>query len=168
MSDGQNPAAVKSVSVLQDWVVNLSLAKQGVLLTGVRGPDNIRKDHPVKEFLRVYRRVILRCAKPFPNAFMVNSSVMSSGQVSALRQSPTLATRLSTELTKFWESYVDDLPHHFLMHFCHCAEVIAYDHPDPIVKAFWEEVYVAICHSFHMSCEDKDAYNNRLRDRGCY
>ena len=46
-------------SVLQDWVMNLTFMQQSVLLTSLRAPDGIRKDHPVKVLCRWLRRCIL-------------------------------------------------------------------------------------------------------------
>lgn len=45
--------------VLQDWVAELPMMQQSVLLTAVRGPDGLPKYHPVKYLLRWYRRCIL-------------------------------------------------------------------------------------------------------------
>lgn len=47
---------------LQDWVMNLTIMQQSVLIAAVRGPDTIRKDHVAKLLLRWYRRCILLSA----------------------------------------------------------------------------------------------------------
>lgn len=46
-------------TVLQNWVTDLTFMQQTVLISAVRGPDGLRKDHPVKILLRWYRRCIL-------------------------------------------------------------------------------------------------------------
>ena len=45
-----------SKCVLQPWVLNLTYMQQSVLITSVRGPDGIRKDHVAKLLLRWLRR----------------------------------------------------------------------------------------------------------------
>ena len=48
-----------SKCVLQPWVLNLTYMQQSVLITSVRGPDGIRKDHVAKLLLRWLRRCFL-------------------------------------------------------------------------------------------------------------
>src|SRR5690606_1349351 len=49
-------------SVLQNWLMELPLMQQTVLLTAIRGPDGLAKYHPVKKVLRWFRRCILLSA----------------------------------------------------------------------------------------------------------
>ena len=51
-----------SQCVLRPWVCDLSMMQQSVLITGVRGPDGIAKDHTAKLLLRWMRRCILYSA----------------------------------------------------------------------------------------------------------
>lgn len=37
--------------------------------------------------------------------------------------------------------YVDELPHHFQLHFMHAAEILGYKHPDDVVRRFWNTTY---------------------------
>jgi hypothetical protein len=48
-----------NLSVLQDWTRRLTLMQQAVLLTAVRGPDGVRRDHPTKLIIRFFRRCFL-------------------------------------------------------------------------------------------------------------
>jgi len=159
-------------SVLQDWVPGLTLAMQGTLLTCVRGPDNVRKDHPVKKFVRRYRRAFLNNAKAPPSGFMDVEAFMTAREVAILRGAAyhprDEQDALTKELVHFWESQVDDVPHHWLMHFAHCAEILGYRHPEQATALFWREVYYAICASFHMAPESCEQMELRLRDRGCF
>ena len=52
----------KSRFVLQPWVGHLTLMQQSVLIAAVRGPDGIRKDHPVKLLCRYLRRSFMLSA----------------------------------------------------------------------------------------------------------
>jgi hypothetical protein len=158
-------------SVLQNWVMKLTQAEQGTLLTAVRGPDDVRKNHPVKEFLRCYRRAILNGAKPCPNGFMSEHAFMSPPYLAALRKqlgSPLGVGSWAEELLWFWETQSDDLPHHFLMYLTHSAEILGFRHPDGDTRRFWLEVYYAVCKSFHMQPETFYQMTERLRDRGCF
>jgi hypothetical protein len=159
-------------SVLKDWVQELTLAKQGTLLTAVRGPDNARKDHPTKMFVRALRRAILNGAKP-PDAtiFMTPQPYLTHGDllelVGMLGRKEFLPEE--TLLLRFWESQVDDVPHHWLMHFCHATQIVGMHHPDEEpIRAFWWRVYVAIVGSFHMQPETLAFFEHRLRNRGCF
>ena len=49
-------------SVMQEWVSELTFMQQSVLITAVRGPDNLPKEHISKTLLRWYRRCILYSA----------------------------------------------------------------------------------------------------------
>lgn len=155
-------------SVLKDWVQELTLAKQGTLLTAVRGPDNARKDHPTKVFVRAFRRAILNGAKPPDDTtFMTPKPRL---WYSELLELPGVREDTPEEklLLSFWESQVDDVPHHWLMHFAHAAQIVGIHHPDEPVREFWWRVYVAIVGSFHMQPEILAFFEYRLRDRGCF
>jgi hypothetical protein len=49
----------KPFSVLQDWVCELPLMQQTVLVVALRGPDNVDKNHIGKFLLRWMRRCVL-------------------------------------------------------------------------------------------------------------
>lgn len=166
--------ATRPVPVLQDWVLHCTLAEQGTLMTSVRGPDNVRKGHPVKEFIRCYRRAVLNGAFPTPNDFMAGEARLRAWEVARLCGNADASAvlypddTLGGQLLKFWESQVDDCPHHWLLHLSHTAEIVGYRHPASEVAEFWLQVYLAICKSFHMNPESAAEMSHRLRDRGYY
>lgn len=156
-------------SVLKDWVMELPLAMQGTLLTAVRGPDGVRKDHPVKLLIRTLRRVILHGAKPTPNGFMSKSEVVNSPAMAAELMLPLNDHHeISYWLNKLFAHYMDECPHHWLMHFIHSAEIIGYTHPVKETSMLWLKVYVEACYSFHMNIEAKTDMIERLGSRGVY
>ena len=57
-----NNINIKNQSVTQPWVWSLTFMQQSVLLTAIRGPDGLPKDHITKVLLRWYRRCVLRFA----------------------------------------------------------------------------------------------------------
>jgi hypothetical protein len=135
-------------SVLQDWVQNLTFMQQTVLLTAVRGPDNIPKYGPTKYLLRWYRRCILRSS--LDNGMVIDNPWRDD--VGGSFMGPSITRSNSTPyLYTFgaqacgsdrdtWEDAMDDvvssylrevdaLPHHFQLHFMHAVEIVGYKHP---------------------------------------
>lgn len=141
-------------SVLRDWVQDLTLQMQGTLLTAVRGPDNVRKHHPIKALIRPYRACILNNARgysadPEGNTFAGDGSQVPPPDAAAL-----------------WEEYGDELPHHWRMHFLHCAQIIGFQHPDPVIGQAWVNLYLAMCHDLHLEIEPEETMRHRLRGDG--
>jgi hypothetical protein len=151
-------------SVLQDWVHDLTFMQQSVLICAVRGPDGIRKDHPVKVLCRYLRRSILICAfdgrvrwspyEPGGGSFTGPLKLDGNGETEG-------------HLDKFIEVYlrhVDELPHHFQLHFMHAAEILGYKHPDSDVRGFWSGCYAAIVNDAHLRPETEEVMDHRLGD----
>lgn len=151
-------------SVLQDWTNDVTFMMQSVLITAVRGPDGIRKDHPVKVLCRYLRRCFLICAfdgkvrwspyEPGGGSF--------TGPLDLKREDTT-----GGHLDKFIEVYlrhVDELPHHFQLHLMHAAEILGYKHPDDDVRRFWLTFYRAIVSDAHLEPEAEEVMDRRLGD----
>lgn len=47
------------MNALQDWVINLPLMQQSVLISAIRGPDGVAKKHKCKPLVRWFRRCVL-------------------------------------------------------------------------------------------------------------
>lgn len=116
---------------------------QSVLITACRGPDGIRKDHPVKVLIRFLRRSFLICA--FDGKVRWSPYDPGGGSFTGplhLRN-PNGGEDHPYEhghIDKFIEIYlrhVDELPHHFQLHLMHAAEILGYKHPDDDVRRFW-------------------------------
>lgn len=150
--------------MLQDWVHGLTFMQQSVLIASVRGPDGIRKDHPVKVLCRYLRRSMLICAfdgkvrwspyEPGGGSFTGPLNLKGTGEDEG-------------HLDKFVEIYlrhVDELPHHFQLHFMHAAEILGYKHPDSDVRGFWRACYLAIVNDAHLRPEDEATMDRRLGD----
>lgn len=139
--------------VLRDWVANLTIQMQGTLLTAVRGPDNVHKHDPSKKLVRVFRCVIMHNALPFgpKNSF--------AGDGSQLLDQPMI--------DEFFDS-IDQYPHHWLMHFMHCAEIVGYTHPDVGVANSWRGFYLQLASDLHVTPETKDEMSKRLAGDGTF
>ena len=114
-------------SVLQEWVMALPLMQQTVLIAAVRGPDGIRKDHPTKVLCRWLRRCFLISA--FEGVAILDPYDPGGGSFSGPCRTDTV-DGLDAAVDLYLRS-VDELPHHFQLHFMHAAEILGYKHPVP-------------------------------------
>jgi hypothetical protein len=56
------------------------------------------------------------------------------------------------------------LPHHYQLHFMHAVEIVGYKHPDPIIRMFWNRLYLRLVHDLHLWPETEDQLDSRLGD----
>lgn len=145
-------------SALQDWVMELTVMQQSVLMAAVRGPDGIRKNHPVKVLMRWYRRSFLISA--FERVAMNDPYSPGGGSFTG-----PLAHghRIETYATEYLE-YVDELPHHFQLHLMHAAQILGYYHPIMSTRNFWYSFYASIANDAHLRVEEKKQHERRLGD----
>lgn len=153
-------------SVVQPWVSELSYMMQSVLLTSLRGPDGIHKNHVSKLLIRWLRRCVLISA--FDNRPLMTPWEPGGGSFTG-PSLPHIGTAHSWEplmhdvLDKYM-STLDELPHHFQLHFLHAAEILGYFHPDRQIGLWWEAVYRRLCNDMHLNAERLDQLQNRLGD----
>lgn len=158
--------------VIQEWVQRLSFMQQSVLLSGIRGPDGVRKQHPCKPLLRWYRRCVLISAfegKAITNPFSPGGGSFT-GPIGDVSSGGQLAT-FEADWPKYIRGYVDDyliardeLPYHFQVHLMHAFEIIGYCHPDQTIRTFWNQVYVRIVEAMHLWPEEPHELAARLGD----
>ncbi len=134
-------------SVLQDWVMELELRHQGVLLTAVRGCDTAPKNDPSKLFVRCLRETILNphCGDPKKAATFIE---WVNGD----------------ELLRRFDAFrknLDHYPHHYVMHLIHACEVIGYKSPKDDA-GYWRAFYVQLCLGLHMTPETEAELDHRL------
>lgn len=156
--------------MLQDWTNDLSFMMQSVLITSCRGPDGIRKDHPVKVLIRYLRRSFLICAfdgkvrwspyEPGGGSF-TGPLHLNHASPGAKPEDPT--GHLDGYVGVYLR-HVDELPHHFQLHLMHAAEILGYKHPDDDVREFWRTFYRAIVNDAHLVPESEETMDRRLGD----
>ena len=136
-------------SVLQEWVTELPLRAQGTLLTAVRGCDLTPK-FPLDGLER-------RLVGAIRAAFMVPADPreVDAEPGSFFVYDPPLDFRASA---------VGHYPWHWLSHLVHASEVIAYCHPDPVIRRMWLTVYLRFVHSFHLKPESCAEFLERMSE----
>jgi hypothetical protein len=147
------------VCVFQDWLFNLPMQQQSVLVLACRGPDGIAKFHPTKLITARYRASVLKAAY-LGRAMRIDESddttFMSLGSFSYVDKWVTLCR-------EFFE-HVDSLPHHYYMHLMHGAQIIGYKHPNNIFRERWHDFYLECCRDLHLSPEHEYQMDARLND----
>lgn len=159
-------------SVLQEWVHDIPMMQQSVLMAAVRGPDGLPKDHVAKAVQRWLRRSFLISAfdgeaildpldprggsftGPIPARYVPDYRPNGQPQVGATLRA----------VERAWLAAVDEMPHHYVMHTMHAAEVIGAQHPDERVARWWRGFYHDIAHSFHLWPETDGELASRLGD----
>lgn len=134
-------------SILQDWVMQLGLRQQGVLISAVRGCDGIQKDDPAKALVRALRCDILNahCGDPAKAASFIEKV-----------DGAELKRRMDTVTSSF-----DHYPVHFIQHLMAAAQVIGYYHMGRNGYA-WRCFYKMMCHKLHVTPESMDVCARRL------
>lgn len=145
-------------SVLQPWVSSISMMQQTVLLTALRGPDGIRKDHPIKPVLRWYRRCVLYSA--FERKIMEDPWSGGGGSFTG----PLDSSVGLGELQNNYLRVVDEMPLHFHTHFMHAIEILGYKHPKETIRNYWASFYIELCKGLHLRPELESEMDLRLGD----
>src|SRR5689334_20644517 len=112
---------MKRLSVLQDWVQDLSFMQQSVLIAAVRGPDGIEKNHVSKFLLRWYRRCVLYSAFESQKAGKPVTLEDPTSPGGGSFTGPLVGITIEEAVSQYCKS-LDELPHHFQFHFMHAAE----------------------------------------------
>lgn len=146
-------------SVLQDWTNGLSFMMQSVLITACRGPDGIRKDHPVKVLIRYLRRCFL--IRAFDGRVSWNPYEPGGGSFTGPLNPAAGNIEAYVEI---YLRHVDELPHHFQLHLMHAAEILGYKHPEEDTRGFWRQFYFAIVNDAHLRVEPEEDMDKRLGD----
>lgn len=163
---------MEAKAVTQEWTHSLSMMQQSVLLAAVRGPDGVAKYHPVKFLLRWYRRCILYSAmdrRVFISPFEEGGGSFTGKSFDIAihgdrARSQATKSDWMDELVSLYLRSVDELPHHFQMHFMHAVEILGFKHPVPITRDWWARSYLRLVHDLHLWPETEEQLDRRLGD----
>lgn len=141
-------------SVLQDWVMELPLREQGVLLTGVRGCDLTPKEWdengvvintPARQLTAFLRFCFMNPADPrevdIPGAFFQ-----------------------STISYPFKPGALGHYPLHWYTHVMHCFQVVGVRHPNFIIQSMATQIYDAMVDNLHLYTEPAGRMIERLSE----
>jgi hypothetical protein len=138
----------KPEPVLQDWVMELGLRLQGVLVSAIRGCDTAIRHDNSKVLARVYRSEILR-----------------SHAGDAKKSKSFILAATIPETVKMMTEYLNDCDHypaHYIMHFLHASEILGYCHPDPERRDMWNSFYRVAAKKYHLMPESYAQLIQRL------
>lgn len=76
---------------------------------------------------------------------------------------PTWQEAMDDWVTAYIAS-LDEVPHHYQLHFMHAAEVVGYKHPTPEIRGWWLEVYIRLVRDMHLDIETEERLDDRLGD----
>lgn len=162
-------------SAVQPWLSDISMMKQSVLFTCIRGNDGSIKHDGSKPIVRWLRRCILVSAfdkdiiknpwDPRGGSFTGPSCKVPSHSNYFPEDSETFEWELSMEsvVDEYLKS-VDSLHFHFQMHILHGAEVLGYEHPDERIRNWWFKFYERLVSELHLNVETKEQFDYRLGD----
>lgn len=152
-------------SVLQDWVMELPLMQQSVLIAAMRGPDGVEKMHTSKMLCRWLRRCIVISA--FDKRALDNPTDPGGGSYTG----PSICSaedvpweELMDVRVKEYLSSIDNLPHHFHLHFLHAVEILGYKHGNERIRKWWRKIYQRMAHDMHLAIELERELDARLND----
>lgn len=153
---------------LQDWVMGLTIMQQSVLISSIRGPDGIHKDHLVKRLCRWLRRCVLISAfdrrvltEPFDRGERNGGSFTGA---SCLPEGDfNWEVSMDLQIDDYLR-HVDELPHHFQLHFMHAAEILGYKHPTERTRIWWNRTYLRLVNDMHLQPESEEVMDRRLGD----
>lgn len=151
--------------VTQEWTHSLPCMQQTVLLTAVRGPDGVAKYHPCKYLIRWFRRCVLLGALDH-NVF-TDPHDPRGGSFTGPSYEGDRLVEWEEPMNKVVERYLqslDELPHHFQLHFMHAAEIIGYKHPDRRIRSWWNWLYRELVKDMHLCVESEHDLDYRLGD----
>ena len=155
---------LNSNSVVQPWLSNISMMKQAVVLTCIRGNDGSMKYDKSKPLVRWLRRCILVSA--FDKCIITNPYDPRGGSFtgpSCKCDNDKWESAMDEVVSEYLTS-TDYLHHHFQMHIIHGAEVLGYEHPDTRIRNWWLGVYKRLVNELHLNIETKDHFDYRLGD----
>lgn len=138
---------IPPTGILQEWVAKLGLRHQGVLLAAVRGCDTEPKESAAKELTRSLRGEILNthCADPEKAKSFIEFTDVKS-----------LTHRMQAVIRDH-----DNLPHHYVMHLVHAAEILG-NHGPFDRQVYWWYFYREMCRKMHVNPETKQELDERL------
>lgn len=149
------------VCVFQDWLFDLTMQQQSVLVLACRGPDSIAKFHPTKLIVARYRATVLKAA------YLGRAMRIDEGDDTTFMTMVQFTDdKCWDQIQRYWFEHVDEVPHHYTMHLMHGAQIVGYKHTHELFRRRWHDFYLRSCHDLHLLPEYEDQMDERLGDWG--
>jgi hypothetical protein len=145
-------------SVQPTWCRELSVQQQSVLFLAGRGPDGVGKAHPCKAIQVAYRGCVFVAAM-YGRCLEWGERADSFMSLDVFADSE----RWQKAVDEFFKHH-DALPHHYLMHLMHGAQILGYKHPDSRFREHWNDFYIVMCENMHVNVETEVQMDERLND----
>lgn len=139
--------------------------QQSVLISAIRGPDGVIKNHPSKMLCRWFRRCVVISAfdkKTLDNPYDLGGGSYTGPSIES-PQDGIWEVGMDMRVKEYLDSQ-DSLPLHFHLHLLHGAEIVGYKHSTPRIRCWWNDTYLRIAHDMHLSIETKEQLDGRLND----
>jgi hypothetical protein len=136
-------------SILKDWVIELGLRHQGVLLGAIRGCDTVPKEDPAKHLVRCLRAEIL------------NAHCGDAGKAKTFMEGVS-DYELQGRMDVFFKYGFDHYPNHYVIHFLHAAEILGYKLDIESRRLIWLDFYLKFCKKLHLRHESVQMLDERL------
>ena len=131
-------------SVLLDWVMELPIRMQSVLMAATRGPDNFR--YPGVKVINRWIR-----ARLFHDADPTNPFIVKAGDPHPL------------EILEQLEHELQYTSVHYFGHLIHAIQIIGYQHPEAETRALATQLYAELCQRvLHLPPESEEGMDYRL------
>lgn len=145
-------------SVVQDWLSDLTMKQQTVLLAAFRGCDGLPKTDPSKHFTKMMRATLLKNADP-ASTFYPPENALTDPEVDLVDDFFIDCSR----------GGMDQYPVHWLLHLLQAAEIVGYKCPILAWKNYWKYFYETGVKAMHLNPETEGQLDERLKDRpgGC-
>ena len=128
--------------VIQEWMSELPWKQQSVILSSLRGPDNIRP--PLTKKVNRWLRGIIQNNADTSTEYMQDVELPSVENLCKELEYTTI---------------------HYFCHLMHATEIIGYHHPDEKVRKVAGDYYLGLVTALHLNPETKEQLDKRLEDR---
>lgn len=156
-------------SIFQPWFHKQELIAQSIVLSCIRGPDGVDRNHIAKRIVNWYRRCVL---KPVDGSDAVLIPYDNTEGVSGSYMGPSINIPSEGDwhltMNKVGRQYlesVDSLPFHFHSHLIHCSQILGYKHDDDDVRQWWNEFYILCANKLHLKAESEVKMDTRFQER---
>lgn len=147
-------------SVLQDWVMDLSIREQGTLLTGVRGCDLAPKTPGC-----IDERYGCSTGEGSAERGLVAFLRFCILNPADAREIDIPGSFFQREPPRDWKpSQFGHYPLHWYSHLMHCFEVVGYRCPDPELRCFARDIYERMVRCLHLNPETMLQMRDRLTE----